>query len=267
MDRAHLDFDNENTDFGGQVEDCNYFSVSQYSNIVKNPKFFNQLAFVHFNMRSLPKNKHKIHSFLEQLSDDCLPAIITITETKLNNANAKSVNIENYLFKHVDSLSHAGGVGIYIRKDLQYSVKSETINCPNCESLFIEILNNPKSNKKTATKSLIVGVIYRHPNTSYVSFKEELCKIMQKFNKSNNTFVLMGDYNVDLSKQNIDNKIQQYVNEIYSSGCFSLTNKPTRITSVSATTLDHIYSNSLQKISISGFLLVMYQITCLHSAF
>ena len=67
-------------------------------------------------MRSLPKNKHKIDSFLEQLSDDCLPTIITITETKPNNANAKSVNIENYLFEPVDSLSHAGGVGIYIRR-------------------------------------------------------------------------------------------------------------------------------------------------------
>ena len=88
MDRAHFDFDIENTDFGGQVEDCNYFRVSQYSNIVKNPKFFNQLAFVQFIMRSLPKNKHKINSFLGQLSDDCLPAIITITDTKLNNANA-----------------------------------------------------------------------------------------------------------------------------------------------------------------------------------
>ena len=138
------------------------------------------------------------------------------------DANAKSVNIEHYLFEHVDSLSHAGGVGIYIRKDLQYSVKSETINRPNFESLFIEILNNPNLNKKTVTKSLILGVIYRHPNTSYVSFKEKLCKIMQNFSWSKNTYVLMGDYNVDLSQQNIDNKIQHYVNEIYSSGCFSL---------------------------------------------
>ena len=59
--------------------------------------------------------------------------------------------MENCLFDHVDSLSHAGGVGMYIRKDLQYSVKSETINCPNCESLFIEIFNNLKFNKKTVT--------------------------------------------------------------------------------------------------------------------
>ena len=102
---------------------------------------------------------------------------------------------------------------------------------------------------------MIVGVIYRHPNTSYVSFKEQLCKIKQNFSRSNNTFVLMGDYNIDISKKNIDNKIQNYVNEINSSGFFFLINKPTRITSTSVTTLDHIYSNSLQKISVSGILI------------
>ena len=118
------------------------------------------------------------------------------------------VNIENYLFEHVDSLSHAGGGGIYIRKDLQYPAKSETITCPDCESLLIEILSNPNLNKKTVTKSLIVGVIYRHPNTPY-------SKIMQNFSRSNNIFVLTGDYNIDLSKQNIDNKIQNYAKEIY----------------------------------------------------
>ena len=255
MNRTHFDFGNKNTDFDGHDKDCNYFSVSQYSNIVKTPKFFNQLAFVHFNMRSLPKNRHKINSFLGQLSDDCLPSIITITETKISNANAKSINLENYLFEHVDSLPHAGGVGIYIRKDLQYTVKSETINCLNCEGLFIEILNKPKMNKKTVNKSLIVGVIYRQPNTSYASFKEQLCKIMQNFSRSNNTFVLISDYNIDISKQNIDNKIRNYVNETYSSGCFSLIKKPTKITSTSATTLDHIYCNSLQKISVTGILI------------
>ena len=101
MDRVHFGLGDETTDFDGHDEDCNYFSVSQYSNIVKTLKFFNQLAFVDFNMRFLPKNKHKIDSFLGQLSNDCLPAIIPMTETKFNNANAKSITIENYQFEHV----------------------------------------------------------------------------------------------------------------------------------------------------------------------
>ena len=157
------------------------------------------------------------------LSNDCVPALIATTETELNNTKAKSLNIKNYLFEHVDSLSHTGGEGIYIKiKDLQYSVKSQTINCLYCESFFIEIPNNPKLNNKTVTKSLIVGVIYRHPDISYVSFKEQLSEIIQNFSAPNNTFVLTGDYNIELSKQNIDNKIQNYLNEICSSGCFFL---------------------------------------------
>ena len=105
IDGAHFDFGNVNTDFDGHDEDCNYFSVSQYSNIVKTPKFFNQLAFVHFNIGSLPKTKLKIDSFLRHLSNDCLPAIITITGTKLSNANAKSVNIEDYSI-YSNTLTH-----------------------------------------------------------------------------------------------------------------------------------------------------------------
>ena len=53
--------------------------------------------------------------------------------------------------------------------------------------------------------------------------------------------MLMGDYNIDLSKQNTNNQVTDYLNELYSAGCYSLINKPTRKTDTSATTLDHIY--------------------------
>ena len=81
-------------------------------------------------MRSLPKSKHKINSFLGQLPKECLPTIMAISETKLNPANVNTVEIEDYQFEHVDSLSLAGSVGIYIRKDIHYSVKPEiSIDC------------------------------------------------------------------------------------------------------------------------------------------
>ena len=55
--------------------------------------------------------------------------------------------------------------------------------------------------------------------------------------------------------KNTNNKVTDYLNELYSAGCYSVINKPTRITDTSATTLDHIYSNSLHKISVSGVLI------------
>ena len=40
----------------------------------------------------------------------------------------------------MDSASNAGGVGIYIRNDLHYSIKSNLhLDCQDCENLFIEI--------------------------------------------------------------------------------------------------------------------------------
>ena len=88
-----------------------------------------------------------------------------------------------------------------------------------------------------------------------MTFQEQFSKILRKFSYSNQAFILMGDYNIDLSKQNTNNKVTNYLNELHSAGCYSLINKPTRITDTSATTLDHIYSNSLHKISVSGVLI------------
>ena len=116
-------------------------------------------------------------------------------------------------------------------------------------------MSKPNSNKKQTTRSLIIGVIYRHPSGSYVTFQEQLSKILRKFNFSNQAFILMGDYNIDLSKQNTNNIVTNYLNELYSPGCYSLINKSTRITDTSETTLDHIYSNSLHKTSVSEVLI------------
>ena len=64
------------------------------------------------------------------------------------------------------------------------------------------------------------------------------------------------DYNIDLSKQTSDTKVCNYINEIFSSGCYSLINKPTRINSTSATTLDHVYTNSLHRVAVAGVLIL-----------
>ena len=101
-----------------------------------------------------------------------------------------------------------------------------------------------------------MSVIYRHPGGFYAKFQEKLTKVMHKFNQSNTQLVLVGDYSIDLSKQTSDTKVCNYINKIYSSGCYSLINKPTRITTTSATTLDHVYTNSFHKVAVAGVLIL-----------
>jgi len=80
-----------------------------------------------------------------------------------------------------------------------------------------------------------------------------MSKLLRKFSHFNKPFVLMGDYNID--KQNLENKVADYLNTLYSAGSYSLINTPIRITPTSATILEHIYCNSLQKISERGILI------------
>ena len=79
---------------------------------------------------------------------------------------------------------------------------------------------------------------------------------MHMLNQHNTPFVLLGDYNIDLAKQNDDFKVNDYLNEVYSTGGYSLITKPTRFTSTSATNLDHIYTNAIQNLCRSGLLIL-----------
>ena len=103
------------------ISECKYYDTIQFDDLNKG-KRNNKLAILHFNTRSLPKNVTKIESFLIKLS--FLPEIIAITETKLNSSNCHLVDIDNYQFVHYDSALNSGGVGLYIRSDLQYLIKT-----------------------------------------------------------------------------------------------------------------------------------------------
>ena len=111
-----------------------------------------------------------------------------------------------------------------------------------------------KSTESQSRKSIVIGVIYRHPGGSYDIFQEQLKEIIHKLNHSYTQLVLVGDYNINVAKQTSDTKVCNYVNEVYSSGCLSLINKPTRITATSATSLDHIYTNSFHRVALAGII-------------
>ena len=150
---------------------------------------------MHVNVRSPPKNKEKME-FLFFFS------VINFTGnsdsyTKLNFSSCHLAEIESYQFVHSDSVSIAGGVGIYIRNDLNFVINSQlSINNQDSEALFIEILNTDKS-----TKQLIVGVVYRHSGNNYSTFQAEVVKVLQTLNHSKYSCVLLGDYNIDLITQ------------------------------------------------------------------
>ena len=90
-----------------------YVSLSKLSKLIANLNK-NNFFTVHFNTRSLSKNKNKIDDFLidiERMTD-----AIAISETKLNANSSLNLNFTNYKFIRNDSITFAGGVGLYIKE-------------------------------------------------------------------------------------------------------------------------------------------------------
>ena len=88
---------------------------------------------------------------------------------------------------------------------------------------------------------MIFGVIFRHPRHSFALFQEKLCRNLELISLENKTVYTCGDYNIDALKSMKSAPIRNYYNSLLSFSCRMLIDRPTRVTSGSATILDHIY--------------------------
>ena len=79
---------------------------------------------MHFNMRSLQKNIDKLITLLANLSET--PDIIAILEIRITYGQPiVNVDITGYDFIYCDSITKAGGVGLYVKQTLPYKQKTE----------------------------------------------------------------------------------------------------------------------------------------------
>ena len=119
----------------GTISYDKYFSPSKLLEITTN---LNQQDFfaVHFNARSLSKNKDKIEDFFIGMKR--MPDVVAISETKLNASSVSNINFDNYKFFHNDSVTCAGGVGLYVRETLKFELRYDLLlHLQNCEDLWL----------------------------------------------------------------------------------------------------------------------------------
>ena len=115
------------------------------------------------------------------------------------------------------------------------------------ESLFVQIKQTNLS-----VKDIIVGVIYRPPNTDFDVFYDNFINILAKINLEKRPTYLLGDFNIDLLKYDKDPKTQKFLNLLLSNGFYPRIDRPTRITESTATLIDHIFVNVHTDNIVSG---------------
>ena len=204
----------------------------------------NELFLLHLNMRSLQKNFDNLCNFLSKLPSK--PHVISISETKIKDKPLLYVSIPGYTFLHNNSLSNAGGVGVYVADIFQLEELTFKATIHGCENIWIKI-TCPNSEI-----NYVVGTVYRHPNSNYNAFCEYLNEILTDLNISKKYFFVLGDMNIDLSTDSYStsSKANNYLNMLTSNCSASLINIPTRVTLSFATVLDHIITNENRHVII-----------------
>ena len=206
-------------------------------------KTFNKrgLHLIHLNINSvLPKIDE-----LREIAKKTRATVIGLTETKLDATILDGeVNIEGYELIRSDRNRHGGGVACYIKNDVAFRSRGGFFN--EIENLFFNILL-PK------TKPILVGIVYRPPDQS--RFLERLTSAIINTNDFNNQEVYMlGDFKMNLinNKKNVPNGIKKYRECCSQHGLKQLITSPTRITMTTTSLLDHILTNSSERVSQSG---------------
>ena len=121
-------------------------------------------------------------------------------------------NIQGYNFIIANRKSKTGGgVGLYIAENIEFKERNDlAVQKDNIlESLFIE--------SKVNGFSVVIGTLYHPPNSSIDEFDEQFEKLLDKINRLNKLFYLLGDYNINILKINQNEYAENFINQLSSS--------------------------------------------------
>ena len=166
-------------------------------------------------------------------------SVIGITETKIkeNTEPAANLEIDGYFFDSIGTKSSFGGVGLFIRKDLDFSLRKDISKADlnMAESIFYQIALKDK-------RQILIGCIYRHHSSIKCFVDEFLATILQKVGKEKNKVcAIMGDFNADLLQIDSHEDTNYFYNILTSQSFRPLILQPTRVTATSATLIEYFY--------------------------
>ena len=122
--------------------------------------------------------------------------VLGINETRLDSdVPIDLISIDGYTWIAKNRNRSSGGVGFCIRNSINFEVRQH-LNNNEIESLTIEIL-------KPKMKPFLITTWYRPPNSSIDKLKE-FEKLLQDINYEDKESIIMGDINIDISKDSFD---------------------------------------------------------------
>ncbi len=131
------------------VYECAYYDHDNFNSTNFNKS---NLSLFHHNSRSLNKNSNNILDYVTSLNHTF--DIYGFTETWFrSNTDSDIIDIHGYMTEHcIREGRTGGGASLFINPKFNYIARPDLkLNCPDCDSVFIEIPDKPNT---------IIGVIY-----------------------------------------------------------------------------------------------------------
>ena len=161
-----------------------------------------------------------------------------MTETWYWDEKIAEIFFEQYIGFYSIRLSRkGGGACILISEKLNCQLTEiSSVNSDFIEAVFADILSN--------NKKVIVGSVYRPPNTNFGAFINFIESELQPMNSNSSDLYVCGDLNLDLLKINgSDSSNSIFYNTMSSLSLLPVISKPTRITADTSTIIDNVFTN------------------------
>ena len=153
--------------------------------------------------------------------------------------------LDGYDVVRKDRSRNGGGVCIYLRSSINYKVRNDLVPT-ELEVVGIEIT-------KPHSKPFLVTTVYRPPSASS-EFFDHFEKLIKAIDNENKEMFILGDVNCDMLKpvrdSNIPTKKRKSLYELYQ--LTQLINEATPVTMTTTSLIDHIVTNTPEKICHSG---------------
>ena len=226
--------------------DSNYFDAD---NIDELSSFVSaKYCALHLNIQSLPSKFVELKILLHTLETKCIHIhFILLSETWLTDNNSCLFNIPGYTFVHRSrTIRKHGGVAMYISNSISFNERPdlEEFIEGEFESIFIEVKAIGLS------KKLIVGEIYRPPNTNERQSIANYERVLTKICNSNCDVLIGTDQNFNFMYINNNKNVSDLFDVFYTLGLVPTITRPTRVTHTTATLIDNIYirANNMEEI-------------------
>lgn len=184
-------------------------------------------------MKILYSNVRSVNSNLDNLVSHFFNDTINIyalTETWFTHDYTQF--IPNYIFTGIGNRK-GGGVGFYVHKDIQFTVKQELCFFDvNIECYCIKLINSGDT----------LLILYRPHSANFATFIDKCEEIASGLGNCNTNKIILGDFNIDF---NSNTPCSQSINNLFTSyGLNKMVHMATRVTHTTSTCIDNIFTNT-----------------------